>query len=37
MGTGALAYLSTMANGTFSFGTAGTACSMGTFTMAKIG
>jgi hypothetical protein len=37
MGTGALAYLSTMANGTFSFGTAGTACSTGTFTMAKIG
>jgi hypothetical protein len=37
MGTGALAYLSTMANGTFSFGTAGTACSTGTFTMTKIG
>jgi len=37
MGTGALAYLSTMANGTFSFGTAGTACSTGAFTMTKIG
>jgi hypothetical protein len=35
MGTGALAYLGTMANGTFSFPTGAAGCTSGTFTMTQ--
>lgn len=35
MGTGALAYLGTMANGTFSFATGSSGCTSGTFTMTQ--
>jgi hypothetical protein len=35
--TGAIAYLSTMANGTFSFATGSSACTSGSFSMTKIG
>ena len=34
-GTGSLAYLGTMANGTFSFMTGATGCTSGTFTMSQ--
>jgi len=37
MGNGSLAYLGTMANGTFSFSTSVAGCGSGTFTMTKIG
>lgn len=35
--SGAIAYLSTMANGTFSFSTGTSGCTSGTFSMTKIG
>jgi hypothetical protein len=37
MGSGALAYLGTMASGTFSFSTTAAGCGSGTFTMTKVG
>lgn len=37
MGTGSLAYLSTSANGTFSFASGASGCTSGSFTMTKIG
>ena len=37
MGSGSLAYLGTMANGTFSFSTTVAGCGSGTFTMTKVG
>gem|GEM_PF-3246760 len=37
MGTGTLAYLSTSANGTFSFASGASGCTSGSFTMTKIG
>jgi hypothetical protein len=37
MGSGALAYLGTMANGAFTFSTTVAGCANGTFTMTKIG